>query len=117
MNSTVVAGKFFGRYVAMMVRQRLLLAAVCASLIALTPLPASAGAAAYLKNEDAWFATDEAKRIASNILSYQSDLGGWPKNIDTAAAPFAGDRKEIHPTFDNSATTDELRFLALMALS
>ena len=24
--------------------------------------------------------------VAANVLSYQSDLGGWPKNIDTTAA-------------------------------
>jgi PelA/Pel-15E family pectate lyase len=68
----------------------------------------------YLKKGDEWFATDEAKRIAANILSYQSDLGGWPKNIDTTAALFKGDRKDLKPTFDNDATTDELRYLARM---
>src|SRR6516164_651096 len=66
----------------------------------------------YLQKPDAWFAGDEARRIAANILSYQADLGGWPKNVDTTAAPFIGDRKELKPTFDNDATTDELRFLA-----
>ena len=52
--------------------------------------------------------------IAANILSYQSDLGGWPKNTDTVSAPFEGDRDELKPTFDNGATTDELRVLARM---
>ena len=66
----------------------------------------------YLKKPDAWYAGAEASRIAANILSYQSDLGGWPKNIDTTAALFKGDRKDLKPTFDNDATTDELRFLA-----
>src|SRR5262245_20114919 len=66
----------------------------------------------YLRKPDAWFAGDEARRVAANILTYQSDLGGWPKNVDTTAAPFPGDRKDLKPTFDNSATTDELRFLA-----
>jgi PelA/Pel-15E family pectate lyase len=70
------------------------------------------GAARYLNKPDAWFAGAEARRIAGNILSHQSDLGGWPKNIDTTAAPFTGDRKTLRPTFDNDATTDELRFLA-----
>jgi PelA/Pel-15E family pectate lyase len=89
---------------------RLLLAA---SFIFSTPLlAAGGGAAAYLKKPDAWFATPEAKSIAANILSYQSDLGGWPKNTDTVDKPYKGDRKELKPTFDNGATTDELRFLA-----
>ena len=29
----------------------------------------------------AWFATDEAKAIAENVLLYQRNIGGWPKNI------------------------------------
>jgi PelA/Pel-15E family pectate lyase len=73
---------------------------------------ATNGPRRYLQKPEAWFAGAEAKRIAENILSYQSDAGGWPKNIDTTAAPFRGDRKELKPTFDNGATTDELRFLA-----
>ncbi|MEO7101326.1 MAG: pectate lyase [Luteolibacter sp.] len=89
--------------------------AIALALSLLVPLPAIAaggGAAAYLKKPDAWFASADGKRIAANILSYQSDLGGWPKNTDTVDAPYTGDRNELHPTFDNSATTDELRFIA-----
>ena len=83
------------------------------SFILSTPLfAAGGGAAAYLKKPDAWFASPEAKTIAASILSYQSDFGGWPKNTDTVNKPYTGDRKELHPTFDNGATTDELRFLA-----
>ena len=83
------------------------------SFILSTPLfAAGGGAAAYLKKPDAWFATPEAKTIAATILSYQSDLGGWPKNTDTVDKPFTGNRNELKPTFDNGATTDELRFLA-----
>ena len=33
------------------------------------------------KNEVVWFGSDEAKRIAENVLLYQRDIGGWPKNI------------------------------------
>lgn len=73
---------------------------------------AAGGAGAYLKKDDAWFASTEGGRITANILSYQSDLGGWPKNTDTVDAPYTGDRGGIKPTFDNGATTDELRFLA-----
>jgi PelA/Pel-15E family pectate lyase len=60
------------------------------------------------------FATDEAKQIADNILTYQADAGGWPKNVDTASKPYTGQRDKLDPTFDNSATTDELRYLAHM---
>src|SRR5690242_14998911 len=73
-----------------------------------------AGPKNYLKKPDAWFGGEDAKRIAGNILSWQSDLGGWPKNVETAEAPYAGKRGDLKPTFDNSATTDELRYLARM---
>ena len=65
----------------------------------------------YLNNPRGWFAGDEAKRIADNIVACQSELGGWPKNVDTTAA-ISNELKQAQPTFDNSATTDELRFLA-----
>jgi pectate lyase len=65
-----------------------------------------------LKNSSEWFAGDDARLAAARILSYQSESGGWPKNIDTTAATFSGNRRELRPTFDNGATTDELRFLA-----
>jgi pectate lyase len=90
-------------------------ALVCAAmLLAAGAAAAASGPGRYLRKPDAWFADVEAKRIAANILSYQSDLGGWPKNIDTTAAPYTGERKDLKPTFDNDATTDELRFLARM---
>lgn len=65
----------------------------------------------YLRRGNDWFRSDEAKRIADNVLSHQSDLGGWPKNTDTSV-PYTGRRDALKPTFDNGATTDELRFLA-----
>ncbi|HTQ39004.1 MAG TPA: pectate lyase [Pirellulales bacterium] len=72
------------------------------------------GPVQYLNRSAEWFASDDAKKIAANILTYQADLGGWPKNIDTTAKPYTGDREKLDPTFDNSATTDELRYLAHM---
>ncbi|QEL15934.1 pectate lyase [Limnoglobus roseus] len=74
--------------------------------------PVAAGPGEYLKKPDTWFAGDEAKKIAANILSFQTELGGWPKNESTTAGPYTGDRKDLKPTYDNGATTDELRFLA-----
>lgn len=68
-----------------------------------------------LKKEDAWFKGEEAAAIAANVLSWQCDDGGWPKNLNTAEKPFTGDRKTLRSTFDNAATTHELRFLARMA--
>lgn len=61
---------------------------------------------------DNWYRSDESRRITENILSWQSAEGGWPKNQDNTATRFAGNRKRIKGTFDNGATTGELRFLA-----
>src|SRR5688500_2630667 len=72
-----------------------------------------AAVAAHLKNNDDWFRSDEAKRIAASILSWQTPRGDWPKNSNTTV-PFTGDRAKATGTFDNGATTDELRFLARM---
>ncbi len=72
---------------------------------------AGEGPGRYLKNEDRWFGGDEAKRIGANILACQSELGGWPKHVDTTLAR-PSDPTKLRPTFDNGATTDELRFLA-----
>jgi pectate lyase len=66
----------------------------------------------FAKKTDDWYRSEEGRRIAENILSWQSDAGSWPKNTNTTAKPFSGDRNKIQGTFDNSATTGELRFLA-----
>jgi len=83
-------------------------------LTCLSPLAFAADKSAkdYLKNPDAWFAGEEGRRTTENILSFQADSGGWPKNMVTTEQPFAGDRKTLRATFDNGATMDELRFLA-----
>jgi len=73
---------------------------------------AAEGPGRYLKQDGAWFHSAEALKIADTILTHQSDLGGWPKNADTTSAPYSGDRKKLQPTFDNGATTDEIRLLA-----
>lgn len=67
---------------------------------------------AFAKQPDRWYRSEEGRRITENILSWQSVEGSWPKNQDNTTQPFAGDRKTIKGTFDNGATTDELRFLA-----
>ncbi|RYD22805.1 MAG: pectate lyase [Verrucomicrobiaceae bacterium] len=84
---------------------------VAAGFLLLAAVASAKGAKDYLKKPDLWFASAEGRQIAANILSWQADTGGWPKNEDTASAPFKGDRKKLKATFDNGATTDELRFL------
>lgn len=81
-------------------------------LFACSLVAAEKGARDFLKKPDAWFGSPEARQIAGHLLSYQCEAGGWPKNTDTVSRPFVGDRAKLMPTFDNGATTDELRFLA-----
>jgi PelA/Pel-15E family pectate lyase len=71
------------------------------------------------KKPDEWYATVEALRIADNLLLFQRDSGGWPKNIDMAKplddsqlAAVQRDKKETDSTIDNSATFTQLSFLA-----
>ena len=78
-----------------------------------------------LRQPAAWYGTPDALRVADNILSFQTPAGGWGKNSNRADAP----RRKGEPwvpfepgqtkfswnyigTFDNGATTNELRFLA-----
>jgi PelA/Pel-15E family pectate lyase len=77
-------------------------------------LAADESARRFLKKPDSWFASPEAKKVAANILSFQTDAGGWPKNTDTISKPYDGDRAKLVATFDNKATVDELRFMARM---
>ncbi len=77
-------------------------------------LIAVGGTRDYLKKPDSWFHHGDAGDVAENILSWQSKFGGWPKNVDPSAKPYEGDPDDLKPTFDNSATTDEMRFLARM---
>ena len=64
------------------------------------------------KKKDAWFTSDEGAKALNNILSWQSQHGGWPKNMDTTSEVYSGERSKLRGTFDNGATTGELRILA-----
>ena len=71
---------------------------------------------------DRFLTTAEAARIAQNVLDWQLDTGGWPKNVPmqekltakerAAVLALKGDRKR--GTIDNAATFAELNFLARM---
>ena len=66
----------------------------------------------YAKQPVEWFQSEEGRRIADNVLTWQTPHGDWPKIRDTASEPFDGKNEDLRGTFDNSATTGELRFLA-----
>ena len=72
-----------------------------------------------LKQKPDWYAGAEAARVADNLLLYQRDTGGWPKNVDMAAplgesqrAELARRKGEKDSTIDNGATFTQLEFLA-----
>jgi PelA/Pel-15E family pectate lyase len=99
------------------------LAAIRAELDALgradwTPAPHSRAALFRDEMDAAWFASGEARRLAENVLSYQTPSGGWSKNVDLRKRPrqpgesyYSGGSWSYIGTFDNDATTEEMRFL------
>lgn len=82
----------------------------------------SAGTVAWkdsLKQKPEWYASDEAIRIAENVLLYQHDTGGWSKNIDMARALTEQEKTavlklkpQIDSNIDNGATYTQLAYLA-----
>nr|AAW84074.1 pectate lyase [uncultured bacterium] len=74
-----------------------------------------------LRQPAAWYGGAEALRVAENVLLYQRAAGGWPKNINMAAPMTAADRAKVtderaqnDATIDNTSTTTQIRFLALV---
>lgn len=65
---------------------------------------------------DSWYKTAAGKQVAEAILSLQTPSGGWSKRTDMTVARSAGQHWGVEPkyvpTFDNSATTTQLRVLA-----
>jgi PelA/Pel-15E family pectate lyase len=66
----------------------------------------------HLKKDAAWFRSEEALRIADNLVTWQADNGAWQEEKDLISAPYSGDRKKLKGTFDDHATVAEARFLA-----
>lgn len=63
----------------------------------------------YTRQGDDWFRSEAGRQIIRNVISWQAKNGAWPKNVDTTKLASASQEKG---TFDNGATTEELRFLA-----
>ena len=98
--------------------------------------PTSRSTAAMPLNKSAdWYASDETRRVADNVVLFQTPAGGWSKNLDVSRHPraagelfgpengsqFLGRADFDAPlegswnyvgTIDNDATTTELLFLA-----
>lgn len=100
------------------------------------PPPPTAGSSKMpLEKESSWYSSIDALAIAENIISFQTPSGGWSKNQDRTKPPrLPGQRYSNNAetmeigtgsfdaprdrfwtfvgSFDNDATTTEIRFLA-----
>ena len=73
-------------------------------------------------DEGSWFASQEAKEIAENVLLYQRNIGGWPKNIQMQKPLSIEEKQSLLDlksstegcTTDNGATYQEMLFLSKM---
>ena len=71
-------------------------------------------------NDESFFETPEAKAIAENVLLYQRDIGGWPKNIEMQKELSSSEKQSLAKlkadpagcTTDNGATCQEMLFLS-----
>jgi len=91
---------------------KLKLALLCVSLFLTLSVTNATISSRYTEQSTEWFRTEEGRRIVDNVLTWQSQHGSWPKNLDTASQPYEGKKDELKGTFDNGATTGELQFLA-----
>jgi PelA/Pel-15E family pectate lyase len=73
----------------------------------------------YGERDATWLASDSAKMLAESVLTWQTPSGGWSKRTDmwhprSPGMRYYSETETWHytPTFDNGATTGQLRFLA-----
>ena len=71
-------------------------------------------------DDKAWFSSTEAREIAENVLLYQRNIGGWPKNIQMQKTLSEEEKQKLEAlktdpmdsTTDNGATCMEMLFLS-----
>lgn len=69
-----------------------------------------------------WYQTDEAARIADQVILYQKSNGGWEKNIDMALTLSKAERDALaakrddtsETTIDNRTSYTQVRYLAIV---
>lgn len=68
----------------------------------------------YKRNDDEWNGTWEAESLADNMISHQSEYGGWPKNRNYHLNAYQGEKfaGSWEAAFDNDATVKEMRFIS-----
>ncbi len=83
-----------------------------------TPAPHADGFGIEPRMTPEWFRGDEAGRVADAIISFQTPAGGWSKRMEFTRPRRPGESWASEGnwswvgTFDNGATTSQLRFLA-----
>lgn len=104
----------------MKILQRLVFLLFAFSSVALAQVHSQKWKNIVNQKEGAWFASDTAKMYAENVLLYQRDIGGWPKNTqmqkpltEVEKAQLLEDKSDSHGcTTDNGATFLEMTFLS-----
>lgn len=71
-----------------------------------------------LHQDKEWWLSSEAIKLAENVLLYQRECGGWPKNIDMLKPLTISEKHDLktypnepRATIDNDATWSQLLFL------
>ena len=72
------------------------------------------------QKDSMFFQTEEARRVGNQLLLYQRDTGGWPKNVNMVIPLTAVQKDSVvlqksrldDSTIDNKATTMQMTFLA-----
>jgi PelA/Pel-15E family pectate lyase len=71
------------------------------------------------RQQPLWYQTDEAARIADQVILYQKDNGGWEKNVDMSAMLTQKEKETIaakksdtsETTIDNRTTYTQIAYL------
>ena len=99
----------------------ILLAGITFRLNAQVPLSQRTWKSVATGMPDEWYGSKESKAVAENVLLYQRNIGGWPKNIpmhrllsDAERVEIQRDKNKTDAILDNSATTTKMKFLARM---
>ena len=93
------------------------------SLLSATLVPTTAWAQKnkeYHETSPEFFASAEARRIGDQLLLWQRNTGGWPKNVDMCSPMSEDEREQVmddknrtdDSTTDNGATTTQMTYLA-----
>ena len=88
----------------------------------MTRAPYSAPDFRFAERDDAWMKSDSARVMGEAVITYQTPSGGWSKRTDMTHPRARGmsyysetDAWHYSPTFDNGATTGQLRFLSALS--